>query len=227
MIIYHMDYFFIDENKLKGGFMEKIIIIGCGGHAKSLVDIIEREGIYTISGFVEKYVNSEFEYRGYKILGSDDELESIFQNGIKYAAVGIGYMGKGTVRNKIYAKLKMIGFRLPIFIDPSAIVAKDVKIGEGTMVGKGAILNSGAVIGKMVIVNTAAILEHDCTVEDYSHVSVGAKLCGGVTVKNGCFIGAGTTVIQECHIGKNVLVGAGSLVLNNISDEKCEVGIIK
>lgn len=207
--------------------MKKIVIIGCGGHTKSLVDIIERDGKYQIVGFVDKYKNSQFEYRGYKILGSDDEMEIIFRDGIKYAAIGIGFMGKGAIRDKVYDKLKMIGFQLPIFVDPSAIIANDVKIGEGTVIGKVAVLNSETKIGKMVIINTAAVIEHECVIGDFSHVSVGTKLCGNVTVGNNCFIGAGTTIIQGCHIGKNTLIGAGGLVLTDIPDGKKKIGIIK
>lgn len=207
--------------------MEEIIVIGYGGHAKSLVDIIEREGKYKIAGFIAKNKGEEIQYRGYKILASDDELETLFNDGIRYVAMGIGFMGKGEIRRKIYKKLKKIGYKFPFFIDPSAAVANDVQIEEGTMIGKTVVLNSGAKIGKMAIINTAAVIEHECVIGDFTHVSVGTKLCGNVTIGNNCFIGAGTTIIQDCHIGKNTLIGAGGLVLNDIPDGKKKIGIIK
>lgn len=207
--------------------MEKIIIIGCGGHAKSVVDIIERTGQYEIAGFVDRERNPEFEYRGYRILAADGELDMLYRCGIRYAAVGIGYMGVGDLRKRIYASLKKAGLKLPVLMDPSASVARDVQIGEGTVIGKMAVLNAGARVGKMSIINTGAVVEHECNVKDFTHIAVRAVLCGDVTIGENTFIGAGATVIQGCHIGADVLVGAGSLVLNDIGKAQKRVGIIK
>lgn len=207
--------------------MERIIIVGCGGHAKSLVDIIERQGLYKIVGFIEPKMNKHFEYRGYKIIATDAEFEHLFSDGIKYAAIGIGYLGKENVRKKIYQTLKTIGFSFPIIIDPSAIIANDVSIGEGSMIGKAVVLNSQARIGKMTIINTSALIEHECIVGDFSHVAIGVNVCGNVTIEENSFIGAGSTIIQGKRIGKNCLVGAGSLVLSHIENNQTKMGIIK
>lgn len=199
--------------------MEKILILGMGGHAKSITDVIERENKYEIAGYVvNNYV--EGEDIGYPILGTDDDLFSLFKSGIRYAAMGIGYLGKGCLREKLYEKLKKIGFALPIICDPSAIISRKTRIGEGTFIGKGVIINAGADIGNNCIINSGTVIEHDCVVGDFSHISVGAVLCGNVVVGSESFIGANATVIQSVDIGNKVVVGAGEVLKETVNDKE-------
>lgn len=188
--------------------MDKIVIVGFGGHAKSVADCIEREGRFHIVG----YTDIREQVSSYKYLGTDSVLPSLFENGIKYAAVGIGYMGRGSLRKGIYAELKSIGFEFPIIKDPSSIISDTVQIGEGTFIGKGAIVNAEASIGKMVIVNTKALIEHECVIGDFVHIAVGAVLCGQVKVGEAAFVGANATVIQCQKIKPQMLVPAGTII---------------
>lgn len=205
--------------------IEKIIILGCGGHAKSVADTIEAEGRYQIAGFVDYQYDETFVYRGYKMIGCDAELQKIYDSGIYHACVGIGFMGKGNIRNRLYAEAKRIGFHLPAIIDPTAVLARDALIGEGTFIGKNAVINADAKIGKMAIINTGVIIEHDCIVGDYCHVAVGATVCGAVQIGAESMIGANATVIQGIQVGKNVIVGAGSVVVKDLSDSVTAVGV--
>ena len=198
--------------------MEKIIILGKGGHAESLADIIESENKYEIAGYVINDNDQQSGNEKYPILGSDHDLEQIFKSGIKYAALGIGYLGKSDLREKLWATLKSIGYTLPVICDPSAVLAGSIELGEGTMVGKGAIVNANASVGKMCIINTGAIIEHDCIVEEFSHISVGSVLCGGVQVGKVSFVGANATVIQGTRIGNRCIIGAGTVVRKNVED---------
>lgn len=185
--------------------MEDIIIVGFGGHAKSIADSIERAREYRIVG----YTDLEEHQTEYNYLGTDDNLQVIFDTGVKKAVIGVGYLGKGDIRNKLYQKLKDIGFELPVIVDPSAIVSKTVTMGEGTFIGKNAIVNADAVVGKMAIINTRALVEHECVIEDFVHVAVAAVLCGQVKVGEATFIGANATVIQCMNISAHKTVPAG------------------
>lgn len=214
--------------------MEKIILLGSGGHAHSIVDSIESSGQYCICGFLDVTEKAHEQYKEYKVLGTDDLLQDLFQKGIKNAFISVGYMGNGTVRGKLYERLKAIGFYVPNIIDPTAVIAKDVILGEGIFVGKAAVINSAAEIGNMCIINTGAIIEHDCVVEEYAHVSVGSVLCGNVRIGRASFVGANATIIQGKIIGSQCIVGAGTTVRKDIKDghmactkEKNLVGIAK
>lgn len=196
--------------------MEKIIILGAGGHAASVIDSLEQEGKYDITGYVvndEKAGNSD-----YPIIGTDSDLERLYQSGIRNIAIGIGYLGKSELREKLYKHIKSIGFCLPVISDPSAMISKRAEIAEGTFIGKGAIINRGAVIKEACIINSGAIVEHDCTVDEFSHISVGSVLCGGVSIGKATFVGANATVIQEKKIGNNCVLGAGTTIHKDVKD---------
>ncbi len=198
--------------------MESIILLGTGGHAHSVVDAIEAESRFHIYGFLDIEEKIGEEYRGYKVLGTDMLLEDNFEHGVKNAFVTIGYLGKDSIRSRLFLYLKQIGFTLPNIVDKTAIIAKNVILGEGVFIGKGAVVNSGAEIGDMCIINTGAIIEHDCRIGDFSHISVGSVLCGGVQVGRESFIGANATVIQGRTIGNKCIIGAGVTIRKNIKD---------
>ena len=188
--------------------MEDIILVGYGGHAKSVADSIEQAGKYRIIG----YTDMECHESRYEYLGPDDVLKKYYDEGCKNAFVCVGYLGKGHLRDKLYELLKDIGYELPIIIDSSSIVADDVTIGEGTFVGKRAVINANSNIGKMCIINTAAVIEHDNTIGDFAHISVGTVLCGQVVVDDFAFVGANATVIQGRHIGEGQIIPAGAVI---------------
>lgn len=188
--------------------MEDIILIGSGGHAKSVADTVERTKEYRIAG----YTDMEQSASPYEYLGTDDNLEDLFHKGIKKAVVCVGYLGRGTLRENLYLRLKSIGFMLPSIIDPSAIVSDSSEIDEGTFIGKRAVINAKAHIGKCCIINTGAIIEHECVVSDFVHISVATVLCGQVTVGKGAFVGANATVIQCRNIPEYTIIPAGEVV---------------
>lgn len=185
--------------------MEDIIMVGYGGHAKSVADCIERQGKYRIIGYTDL---QEFE-SSYPYLGTDDVLENYYKKGIRNVVLCVGYLGKGDLRQKIYCRLKRIGFVFPAILDPSAIISKSAFLGEGVFVGKGAVVNAETRIGKMAIINTMASIEHECVVGDFAHVAVAAVLCGQVEVGDAAFIGANATVIQCRKIESKQIVPAG------------------
>lgn len=188
--------------------MEDIVIIGYGGHAKSVADCIEHSQKYRIVGYTDLFKQrSDYEY-----LGTDEALDIVFKKGVKKAVVGIGFLGKDNIRETLYRKLKNIGFELPVIIDPSAIVSQGVPIGEGTIIGKNVVINSESVIGKMAIINTGAIIEHECVIGDYVHVAVGAVVCGQVTVGEEAFVGANSTIIQCRNIASKSIIPAGMVI---------------
>lgn len=188
--------------------MEDIVIIGFGGHGKSLSDCIERSGRYNIVGYTDIKDNAV----RYPYLGTDDRLKEIYESGVRYAAIGVGYMGHGDLRERIYKDLKEIGFELPVICDPSSVISEAAVIGEGTFIGKGTVVNAEAEIGNVCILNTGAILEHECRVGDFAHIAVGAVVCGQACIGRAAFVGANATVIQCMSVDERRIVPAGYVV---------------
>ena len=185
--------------------MEEIILIGYGGHSKSVADCIERQKEYKIVGYTDlQEVDSPYPY-----LGTEEVLYSLYDKGIRHLAMGIGYLGKGNLREDIYVKAKKIGFYFPIIIDPSSIISSTAVLEEGAFVGKLAIVNAAAHIGKLCIINTKALVEHDCVVGDFTHVAVGAVLCGQVNVGRSVLVGANATVLQCQSVRDRAIIPAG------------------
>ena len=198
--------------------MKDIILLGIGGHAHSVVSSIELARKYNIVGFLDKKEMGDRCIGAYYVLGTDNDLERYYVDGVRNAFVTIGFMGRSDIRNRLYRKLKAIGYNIPNIIDISAIVAENVKFGEGVYVGKRAVINADAKIGKMCIINTGAIVEDNCQVGAFSHISVGSVLCGNVTVGSEAFIGANATIIQGINIGDNCIIGAGMTVRKNMEE---------
>lgn len=188
--------------------MEDIVLVGYGGHAKSMADSIERGRCFRIVG----YTDMEEHQSSYPYLGTDEVLKECFKKGIRNAAICIGYLGKGNLRERLFYALKKIGFLFPVIADPSAIISESADIGAGTFVGKGAIVNAEVSIGQACIINTAAVVEHECRIEDFAHISVGTVLCGQVFVEKAAFVGANAVVIQGQTIHAGQIIPAGVTV---------------
>lgn len=204
---------------------EKIILMGFGGHAKSVIDSIESRNEYEIVGYTD--VEDKGVYRGYHWLGKDNSLSEYYSKGVRDVFVTIGFLGNGNLRDKLYDKGKALGFHFPAIVDKSAIVATDAVISEGVFIGKNCVINAQAHIEKMSIINTGAIIEHENRIGRFSHIAVGVSLCGDVEIGNHCLIGAGSTVLQGCKIGNHTIIGGGSIVLGNVPDNQKSYGVIQ
>jgi len=188
---------------------EKIVLIGGGGHCRSVIDVIEQEDKYDIIGIVDKKENIGKDVLGYEIIGCDDDLQAIFQT-YKNACITVGFIKSNALRVKLFTMSKEIGFNLPVIISPLAYVSKHSLIEEGTVVMHHACINANAKIGKNCIINTKALIEHDCIVEDNCHISTASVLNGGVIVKENTFFGSNTTSKQGIKI--EGFIKAGSVI---------------
>ena len=203
--------------------MEKILLIGAGGHCKVIIDLIESLKKYEIFGVTDKKKKGTI--LNYKIVGDDSKLTSIYKSGVHYAFVCVGAISNQLIRNKIYSKLKNIGFDIPILIHKNAIVSSYAEVGKGTCVMAGSIINAGSCIGKNCIINTGSVIEHDCTIGDNTHISPNVSLGGGTQIGDNTHIGIGSSIIQGVNIGNNVTVGAGAVVIDDIPYNCTAVGV--
>lgn len=208
--------------------MKKLLIIGAGGHARSVIDsALDSEQFNEIRVISSNKLEWDT-YRGVSWVGADRDAKHLFDEGFHYAALGIGYMGNGSLlREHLFKQYKEIGFKFPSIIDPSAIVSRRVGIGEGVFIGKGAVINANACIGCCSIINSASLVEHDCTIGDFTHIAVRAVLCGAACVGSRVLIGANSTVLQELNVGDGAVVGAGALVLADVTPGKRALGLYK
>ena len=189
--------------------MEDILLIGGGGHCKSVIDVIESQGKFKIAGIIEKYVEESKEVLGYPLIGTDDDLEELRKK-YNYAIITVGHIKSNAIRLKLYKKLKELDFILPIIISPLAYISKHSSVGEGSVVMHHALINANAKVGVNCIINSKALIEHDATAENHVHISTNATINGGVLVKEHSFVGSG--VVTKEYIELSGFIKAGTLV---------------
>ena len=191
-----------------------LIIIGASGHGKVVADIAEKSGYQNIV-FLDADENKKI-CGSYPVVGKDDMID-------KLGGDVIVAIGNASIRRRIQESID--NSRIATLIHPDAVIAKDVKIGIGTVVMAGAVINSGASIGKGCIINTCASIDHDCVISDYVHVSVGAHIAGTVNVKDNTWIGAGAIVSNNLAINGDCMIGAGAVVVRDIESSGTYVGV--
>ena len=191
--------------------MKKIILIGGGGHCKSVIDVIEQEGKFRIVGIIDKKNLLGLKILGYPIIGTDTDITKLakkYQN----ALITIGFVKNPYLRIKLFNLAKRAGFKFPFIVSPRAYVSKHSKLGFGTIVMHNAIVNANSSIGDNCIINSKALIEHDCQISSHSHISTNAIINGGVKVGPECFIGSNVTTNNNTNINRKSFIKAGSLV---------------
>ena len=193
----------------------KLLLIGGGGHCRSVLDSVLSLGLYDEIGVVDSIKNLNL---GIPVVGNDDDIPALVQAGWTDAFITVGSIGDTVTRRRLYELVKQNRLNIPTIIDPSAVVGKEVEFKEGVFVGKQAVVNIGSSVGVCVIINTGAIVEHDCIIGDFSHISSGSTLCGQARVGYDSHIGAGSVVRQSIKVGNRSLIGIGSVVVKDIPD---------
>lgn len=203
--------------------MKDILLVGAGGHARVVADVIRITGQYRVYGFLDG-VNPERHgqtYEGARILGGDELLAGLRES-VEYAVVAIG---ENDARVRLGSELLRYGYQLPTLVHPSAVVAAGIKLGAGTVVCAGVVINPAAEIGAHVIINTAASVDHDCRIGDGVHVGPGAHLGGHVIVGAHTLIGVGVAVKPHTRIGERAVIGVGSAVVGDVDAGSTVAGV--
>lgn len=199
--------------------MQKLILIGGGGHCRSCIDVIETSKAFTIVGILDVAEKIGVEVCGYSVVGTDSDVLRFVGEGAAFL-ITVGQIGPGDRRAEFFAQVKAAGGKLATVISPRAHVSQRAKIGEGTIVMHDALVNACSSVGANCIINTKALVEHDAVVEDHCHVSTGAILNGGVHVGEKAFVGTGAVVVEYRDIPARTFVKAASLWTKAKAGEK-------
>jgi sugar O-acyltransferase (sialic acid O-acetyltransferase NeuD family) len=191
--------------------MKEILLIGDGGHSKSVIDVLEQEGQFKIAGIVGTSISIGYDVLGYQVIGDDSDIYR-FSKTYKYAIVAVGQIHSPETRIKIFSLLMKSGFVLPSIISPRSYVSKHAVIGRGSIIMHDAVVNANAVIGDNCIINSKALIEHDSVIHSHCHISTSATINGNVKVGEGSFIGSGVVTNNSIVIKKNSFIKAGALV---------------
>jgi len=202
---------------------EKLILIGASGHAKVIIDIVEKQGKFELLGLIENNPNLEKKVLGYGILGDESILsETIYNDVYLFIAIGDNWV-RHLVKERISALHPSIKFAT--LIHPSAQIAKGVKIGEGVCIMAGAIVNSDTRIESFTIINTKASMDHDGHLGAFASLAPNATTGGNVSIGNFTSVGISATIKHGVQIGAHNVIGGGALVLKNFEDNQIIYGV--
>ena len=202
---------------------KRLVLLGGGGHCSSVLDAAQRMGMFDEIVITDCDMVAGTEFMGSRVVGTDDALLQLFQDGIRMAFISMGSIKSTKLRKLLYRRAMDMGFDFPNIIDPSALVSEYAMLGKGIFVGKNSVINAGARVGDMAIINTGAIVEHGSSIGSFSHISVGAG--GDSKIGNSVFVGANAAIIQGVKVGANSIVGAGSIVLKDAVPDSRIIGL--
>jgi len=196
--------------------MQNVIIFGASGHGSVVLDCIEKEGKYNVIGFIDSFKKKGTLVFGYEVLGSEYDLPYLTS---RYKIFGgIVAIGDNWVRKLIVDRITKVNpnFSFINTIHPSASVSKNVLLGCGTAIMPGVVVNANSVINNFCILNTNSSLDHDSMMQSYSSLAPGVCTGGNVNIGKFSAICLGANITSNITIGAHTLVGAGSLVLNDL-----------
>ncbi len=199
--------------------MEDIILIGGGGHCKSVIDVIELEKRFNIVGIVDQNEMFGKEILGYKIIGNDDNIDELIKTCNNFH-ITIGHIKSNKARVTLFELIKSKKGNFPVIVSPLAYVSKHSNIKEGSIIMHHAFVNANAKIGANCIINTGAVIEHDVIIEDNCHISTGAYINGECKVGKNSFVGSNSTLLQCIQISENNIIAAGSVVTKS-TEKNC------
>lgn len=148
----------------------RYLLLGNGGHARVVKDLVEK-----VNGSVVHVFNDDTAY------------DDCFEPGLPLIIA----IGNNEIRKKIVAKVK---HAMPVLIHPSAQLAADVILGEGTIILANAVIQAGAKIGRHCLVNANVVIDHEAEVGDFVTIYPNVYIGGAATIGDLISIDPGTII---------------------------------
>jgi sugar O-acyltransferase (sialic acid O-acetyltransferase NeuD family) len=204
--------------------MKKIILIGNGGHAKVVIDILHLMKGFQIIGVTSKSLKPGSTFRNYSVLGDDNILKDYDREKF-IVAMGLGGYRDNNLREGVYKYIKKMGFNFINIIHPSAVISESVKLGESVIIFPGVVLNTDVEIGNNTIIATGSTIDHETIIGNNVLISAGVTIGAYARIQDNSVIALGAKVISGITIGKDSLVAAGAVVIKDVPDNESVFGI--
>ncbi len=195
----------------------ELILIGGGGHCKSVIDVIEASGEFKIAGIVDIAERKGERVLGYEVIADDSELSGLGRE-FDHFLITLGQIDNPDRRIMLFDELTKLQVNLPVIVSPRAYVSRHATVGKGTIVMHGAIVNASAEIGSNCIINTNALIEHDAVIGNHCHISTSAVVNGGAIIKERSFLGSNSVTAHNITIEKKAFIGCGLRVNKSLPE---------
>ncbi len=203
----------------------KIVIVGTGGCGRdalwTLLACNKNSKKYDILGFLDddKRLHNKI-ICGKKVLGGTEW----FSENMAKTTKCIVAIGSGRVRKKIVNELEKKHVKFVTVIHPSVIMSESVKIGKGTIIQAGTIISVDVEIGSHCVINMDCTIAHDTKINDFVDLNPGVHISGVSKIHTGAFVGSGVTTMATISIGKWSVIGAGSVLIEDVPDRLACIG---
>lgn len=198
----------------------RVVIVGGGGHAKVVIDILQLSGEHDVIGVLDQGAERSG-LLGVPILGGDDMLETLKARGAGGVIVALG---DNQQRRALFNRAVLAGLEPVNAIHPTAIISRHSRVGRGIVMVAHVAINADCEVGDNVILNTSSSVDHDGRIGESVHIAPGCHLSGNVTVGEGAFIGTGCSVKDGISIGAWSVIGAGTAVYRDVPAKHRVVG---
>ena len=201
----------------------KLIIFGDSKYAEMLSNYFQKDSIYEVVAYcVDKDYKTRSNINGIKVYNFED-IESIFPNNY-YIFSAIGYNSLRIHKN-LYEKVKKLHFSVANYISSKAIVDDSVKIGDNCLILPGTILEPNVVIEENCFLNSGVVVCHDAKVKAHTVMASGSLVGGYSTIGECSLLGFNSTVVELLNVGRETLLAAGSVLLQNSEDYTMYAGV--
>jgi len=206
-----------------------VIVLGAGGHAKVVIDLLQKLGRSVLAALEPTSPAEARLLLGVPVASEQAALSKHSSESVDLA-LGVGMPTQDPIaglaaRRVLAAQYVARGYRFPPLVHPGAVVGADCALGQGAQIMAGAVVQPGSAIASFAIVNTGACVDHDCVLGEGCHVAPGATIGGTVRVGRESLIGIGATVLQGVAIGDRVLIAGGAMVIDSVADDERRLGV--
>jgi len=197
---------------------KEIILIGGGGHCKSVIDVISDSDEFQVAGILDIPDKMGKEVLGFSIIGSDQNIAPIIDKYVYYH-ITVGHILSNEARVRLYNQFRSAGALFPVIIAKDAHVSRYAILGDGCFVGHKAVVNAGVVVGENSIINTGAIIEHDSVIGSHSHISTMCTVNADCKIGNHCFLSSHAVINRGIEVADDTIVYSGSVVTKSFYEK--------
>lgn len=207
----------------EGMFVMKIVVFGIGELAELACYYFSVDSPYEVVAFTvdQNYIKSD-QYNGLPVVPFDD-VERRFSPQSHGFFVAVGYTAVNRVRAEKCNLAEAKGYDLVSYVS-SYSVTRGASMGGNCFILEGVVLQPFVGIGNGVIIWSNSVISHNSTIKDYCYLSPSVVVSGTVNIGERVFLGANSVVRDKIIIGDGVVVGTGSVVVNDLTKEGVYVG---
>ena len=204
--------------------MKKLVILGAGGFGREvhawLLDIMKTREDLSIVGFLDDNADR---FRGLSdmppVVGSFRSY-SLSPDEFLVCAVG-----DPTVKIKAWHHWKAQGANFFTLIHPTALIQKDVEIGEGCVICPMASVASGSKLDFLVALNVLARVDEGVRIGAASTLSGHVFVGRNARLGEGAFLSSQAVVEENVCVGVRSKIGAGSVARTNVAEGATVFGV--